>query len=79
MTPNKESSVKYIYYKQSLWIVNGAGNENRTRIFSLEGWRSAVELYPHLNGRENRIRTCDILVPNQALYQAELFPEIFNI
>ena len=27
-----------------------------------------------LNGRENRIRTCDPLVPNQVLYQAELFP-----
>ncbi len=25
--------------------------------------------------RENRIRTCDPLVPNQVLYQAELFPE----
>src|SRR5699024_11888515 len=24
--------------------------------------------------RENRIRTCDPLVPNQVLYQAELFP-----
>ena len=26
------------------------------------------------NGRENRIRTCDPLVPNQVLYQAELLP-----
>ena len=28
-----------------------------------------------LNDRENRIRTCDPLVPNQVLYQAELFPD----
>ncbi len=27
-----------------------------------------------LNGREDRIRTCDPLVPNQVLYQAELLP-----
>ena len=25
-------------------------------------------------GREDRIRTCDPLVPNQVLYQAELLP-----
>ena len=24
------------------------------------------------NGRSDRIRTCDVLAPNQALYQAEL-------
>ena len=29
------------------------------------------------NGRENRIRTCDPLVPNQVLYQAELLPVIY--
>ena len=27
-----------------------------------------------LDGREDRIRTCDPLVPNQVLYQAELLP-----
>lgn len=27
------------------------------------------------NGRDDRIRTCDVLVPNQVLYQAELRPE----
>ncbi len=26
-------------------------------------------------GRDGRIRTCDILIPNQALYQAELHPD----
>ncbi len=29
-----------------------------------------------INGREDRIRTCDPLVPNQVLYQAELLPVI---
>ena len=28
------------------------------------------------NGRDDTIRTCDPLVPNQVLYQAELRPEI---
>ena len=28
------------------------------------------------DGRDGRIRTCDILIPNQALYQAELHPEL---
>jgi hypothetical protein len=27
------------------------------------------------NGREDRIRTCDPLVPSQVLYQAELLPD----
>ncbi len=27
------------------------------------------------NGRGDRIRTCDLLVPNQALYQAKLHPD----
>ena len=31
-----------------------------------------------MNGREDRIRTCDPLVPNQVLYQAELLPEIIS-
>ena len=29
-----------------------------------------------LSSREDRIRTCDTLVPNQVLYQAELLPEL---
>ena len=28
-----------------------------------------------MNYREDRIRTCDPLVPNQVLYQAELLPD----
>ena len=31
--------------------------------------------YKKANSRGDMIRTCDLLVPNQALYQAELRPE----
>ncbi len=33
-----------------------------------------IDLFIKRNGREDRIRTCDPLVPNQVLYQAELLP-----
>jgi hypothetical protein len=41
---------------------------NYTRIYNM-----------YCDGREDRIRTCDPLVPNQVLYQAELLPvpEVF--
>ena len=32
-----------------------------------------------IKNRKNRIRTCDPLVPNQVLYQAELFSEIISV
>lgn len=35
--------------------------------------------YPAINGREDRIWTCDPLVPNQVLYQAKLLPVIILI
>ena len=54
-----------------------AGDGNRTHVSSLEGWCSTIELHPHIllrtakrlleNHRGDRIRTCDLLVPNQAL------------
>jgi hypothetical protein len=30
------------------------------------------------NGRGDRIRTCDLVVPNHALYQAKLRPEVLS-
>ena len=42
-----------------------AGDGNRTHVSSLEGWCSTIELHPQSRG--DRIRTCDLLVPNQAL------------
>ena len=32
----------------------------------------------HCNGRGDRIRTCDLYVPNVALYQAKLRPDSFT-
>jgi hypothetical protein len=32
-----------------------------------------------IKNRKNRIRTCDPLVPNQVLYQAELFSEVIAV
>jgi hypothetical protein len=37
---------------------------------------SLIEALPLEKSRGNRIRTCGLLVPNQALYQAELCPGI---
>ena len=48
-------------------LKRGAGDGNRTRVMSLEGSGSTIELHPH--GRDDRIRTCDILLPKQARYQ----------
>ena len=45
--------------------VRKAGDGNRTHVSSLEGWCSTIELHPLSRG--DRIRTCDLLVPNQAL------------
>ena len=45
--------------------VRKAGDGNRTHVSSLEGWCSTIELHPQSRG--DRIRTCDLLVPNQAL------------
>ena len=39
-------------------------------------FRTMSRLLPFLkNGRDDRIRTCDLIVPNDALYQAEPHPD----
>ena len=41
-----------------------------------ECFRTMSQLLPFLkNGRDDRIRTCDLIVPNDALYQAEPHPD----
>ena len=44
---------------------------------SQSAWKAEVLPlnYTREYGREDRIRTCDPLVPNQVLYQAEPLPE----
>ena len=39
---------------------------------------SQLSYLARINGRDDRIRTCDTLIPNQVLYQAELHPENTN-
>ena len=73
--PYKNKKIDPLLKKTYRFQKNGAGDGNRTRMTSLEGWSSAIELHLHNNGRDCRIRTCDPLVPNQMLYQAELSPE----
>ena len=53
------------------------------RVMGIEPTTSAwkAEVLPlnytrDIDGREDRIWTCDPLVPNQVLYQAELLPDI---
>ena len=47
-------------------LAHRAGDGNRTHVSSLEGWCSTIELHPQMH-RGDRIRTCDLLIPNQAL------------
>ena len=63
-------------YRLTVIIITKAGDGNRTHISSLEGWCSTTELHPHNKNivhtqwdkhRGDRIRTCDLLIPNQAL------------
>ncbi len=44
----------------------------KAEVLPLNYTRISIVMY--CSGREDRIRTCDPLVPNQVLYQAELLP-----
>ena len=68
----------------TLIIVRALTHYRRLTIYSckLTGYNSSIITlhlvsYSVLKGlnREDRIRTCDTLVPNQVLYQAELLPD----
>ena len=56
-------------------LSNGAGDGNRTRVISLEGWGSTIELRPQY-GRDDRIRTCGIVLPKHARYQTAPRPDV---
>ena len=69
----------------TLIIVRALTHYRRLTIYSckLTGYNSSIITlhlvsYSVLKGlnREDRIRTCDPLVPNQVLYQAELLPDL---
>ena len=38
-----------LYPDELLAHLGGAGDGNRTRVTSLEGWRSTIELHPHIH------------------------------
>ena len=59
-------SIQLSYRLIMLFRKSKAGDGNRTHVSSLEGWCSTIELHPQ-DDRGDRIRTCDLLVPNQAL------------
>jgi hypothetical protein len=48
---------------------------------SIESWndtalcRKTGNIFVNKDGRDDRIRTCDLIVPNDALYQAEPHPD----
>ena len=49
---------------------NGAGDGNRTRITSLEGWCSTTELHLHCSGGPYEIRTRDLLRDRETCWTA---------
>ena len=49
--------------------------QNAKSCDQMRKWRGeTVKNFKQFNGRGDRIRTCDIYVPNVALYQSELHP-----
>ena len=58
-------------------LSNGASGKIRTRDPRLRRpLLYPTELQTHMDGRDDRIRTCDILLPKQARYQTALHPVI---
>ena len=80
----------FSYLRMFIKYPFGGADEDRTRyLLSANQMLSQMSyspmyitgVYPGIfisNGRENRIRTCDPLIPNQVHYQAVLFPEILS-
>ena len=46
-----------------------------SRASAPNGVTNQPSLLTDLFGQGNRVRTCDLIVPNDALYQTELYPE----
>ncbi len=55
-----------------------AGEGNRTLATCLEGRSSTIELLPQNRYRGDRIRTCDLNIPNVARYQLRYAPTSFR-
>ena len=48
-TPDLLLRRQLLYPAELLVYISGAGDGNRTRVSSLEGWCSTIELHPHIN------------------------------
>ena len=58
-------------------VLNGAGNEGRTRDIQL-GRLTLYQLsYSRIDGRNSKIRTCGPLLPRQVRYRTALYSEAF--
>ena len=62
----------FVFYTKIGSIIS-IGNLTTTNIIEAT---KKIRLRISIMNREDRIRTCDTLVPNQVLYQAELLPEL---
>ena len=60
-----------IYGNRTLYTTELAYGAGMAQLLAAEFPRTGIE-----NGRRDRIRTCDILLPKQALYQAELHSDV---
>ena len=52
-------------FPSKLWGQNGAADGNRTRVASLEGWSSAIELLLHGMGRQAGVKPDGPCVRNE--------------
>ena len=69
-----------MYKKRTKWflynLIGGAEEDRTLYLLNANQALSQVSYSPNINGRENRIRTCDPLFPKQVHYQAVLFPDM---
>ena len=63
---------------RAIHLSYGAGDGNRTRVISLEGWGSTIELHPHFNGElyitiKLAVRQADSFDSFKKFYSALIF------
>ncbi len=71
-TPDPRLRRPLLYPTELLIRIAKAGDENRTHVFSLEGWRSTIELHPQRKNEPGGIRTPDPRLRRPLLYPTEL-------
>ena len=58
------------------WIKNTCGQTRKNKVFRIKQKPQKPLGYWGFVGRDNRIWTCGLFVPNEARYQTALYPEI---